>query len=324
MKQDLKKGATGGAAPFISLAPLAGVSDRPFREICFAYGASGATTEMVSAQALYYENDRTAQLLEKGEEGDLVLQLFGHDPDILRQVIEERFNADHRFVAIELNMGCPAPKIVKNGDGSALMKDPEKVGRILRAMVFGSKKPIHLKMRLGWDDRSKNYLEIAKIAEDAGVSMLTLHARTREMQYSGQADWGAIAALKRAVSIPVIGNGDVRTPEDAKRLFDETGCDGIAIGRGAMGKPFLFRQIREFLQTGRYEAPAIQEVIATLFLHYKKEMALRGEDRALLEMRKHIAWYIAGYRGAAKAKAKIMVAKSYAEVEQILQDAALQ
>ncbi len=309
---------SSSASVFVTLAPLAGVSDMPFRELCFSWGADGATTEMVSAQAIFYGNHRTEDLLEKGEEGSLTLQLFGKNPDILSQVIRTHFNEDPRFSAIELNMGCPAPKIVKNGEGSALMKNPLLVGRILGAMVQTSSKPVHIKMRLGWDETSINYLEIAHIAEEEGISQITLHARTREQQYSGQADWSAIARLKEEVRIPVVGNGDVDTPERALAMVQNTGCDGIAIGRGAMGNPFLFQEIKSYLKHGSYARPSIDVVIETLKKHYEKEVRMRGETRALLEMRKHIAWYIAGTYGAGKTKAKIMTAETKKEVFSIL------
>ncbi|MDD7593697.1 MAG: tRNA dihydrouridine synthase DusB [Peptoniphilaceae bacterium] len=305
-------------SPFVSLAPLAGVSDVAFRELCFEYGAQGATTEMVSAKALYYDSARTKRLMERGDEGELVLQLFGHEPDVMVQVLREEINDDPRFCAVELNMGCPAPKIVKNGDGSALMRDPKAAGALLEAMVEASAKPVHLKMRLGWDDETQNYLEMGKIAEDAGVRQLTLHARTREQQYSGVADWEAIARLKDAVSVPVIGNGDVRKPEDAARMLEQTRADGIAIGRGAMGNPFLFRQIRELWKSGTYTTPTVDETLAVLRCHYQKEIERRGVDTALVLMRKHTAWYLSGYYGAAQTRVQLMEARSADDVWAIL------
>lgn len=307
------------SSPFVTLAPLAGVSDVAFREICTAYGASGATTEMVSAKALYYDSARTKTLMERGDEGALVLQLFGHEPDVFSAVLREFVNGDDRFSAVELNMGCPAPKIVKNGDGSALMRDPQKAEAVLSAMVQASAKPVHLKMRLGWEDASKNYLEMAQMAEEVGVEQITLHARTREQQYAGEADWESIAKLKETVHIPVIGNGDVRSAEDAKKMFEETHVDGIAIGRGAMGNPFIFRQIREYWRTGVVPAVRIEETMRVLRTHYAKEIAHRGVETALVIMRKHTAWYLSGYYGAAKTRVKLMEAGSAEEVWDILE-----
>lgn len=303
---------------FITLAPLAGVSDHSFRELCFRYGCDGATTEMISAQALLYDSARTQSLLTKGEEGALVVQLFGKDPAILSRVIREHMNNDSRFCAVELNMGCPAPKIVKNGEGSALMREPEKVAAIFHAMRKASEKPVYVKMRLGWDAESINFLEIAHIAEEEGLSQVTLHARTREQMYAGKADWEAIARLKDHVSLPVVGNGDVFKPEDAVALWEQTHCDGITIGRGAMGNPFLFRQIHEFCTSGTYAPTAAEEMIDVLLEHYAKEIAWRGEKRGILEMRKQMACYLGGYFGATQTKSAIMQMTTMAEIREAL------
>ena len=291
---------------FVSLAPLAGVSDRCFREICFRYGCGEATTEMISAQALLFDSARTEKMLEKGKEGKLIVQLFGKEPSTLARVIRERFNGDDRFQAVELNMGCPAPKIVHNGEGSALMRDPTLAGHLFHAMVETSTKPVYVKMRLGWDEHSINFLTIAHIAEEEGISRITLHARTREQMYSGNADWEAIAHLKNSVNIPVVGNGDVTTPEEAQEMENVTGCDGIAIGRGAMGNPFLFRQIQAYRSTGTYAKTDVKEAVSVLLAQYASEIACRGEGRAILEMRKLMACYLSGFYGSAKTKSAIM------------------
>lgn len=299
---------------FVSLAPLAGVSDRCFREICFHYGCDEATTEMISAQALLYDSARTERMLDKGTEGKLTIQLFGKDPSILAQVIRERFNTDDRFQAVELNMGCPAPKIVRNGEGSALMREPKRSAEIFRAMVEASTKPVYVKMRLGWDDDSINYLTIAHIAEEEGVSRITLHARTREQMYAGKANWEAIADLKDAVNVQVVGNGDVTTPEEAEKMEKQTRCDGIAIGRAAMGNPFLFRQIHAYRATGTYVPVSREETVAVLLDHYMREITCRGEQRAILEMRKLMACYLSGFPGSARTKAAIMTMTDMTEI----------
>lgn len=304
---------------FVSLAPLAGVSDRSFREICFRYGCDEATTEMISAQALLYDSDRTARMLEKGQEGKLTIQLFGKEPEALASVIRTRFNADERFQAVELNMGCPAPKIVRNGEGSALMRDPHHAVSIFRAMVKASTKPVYVKMRLGWDESSINYCSLAHMAEEEGIQRITLHARTREQMYAGKADWEAIGRLKNAVGIEVVGNGDVTTPEEAEAMEKQTGCDGIAIGRGAMGNPFLFRQIQEYRAEGTYLPVTIEETVAVLLEHYASEIACRGEHRAILEMRKLMACYLGGFPGAARVKAAIMTMTDMLEIRQELE-----
>lgn len=304
---------------FVSLAPLAGVSDRCFREICFQCGCEEATTEMISAQALLYDSARTEHMLEKGEEGKLTVQLFGKDPCVLAKVIRTRFNADDRFQAVELNMGCPAPKIVRNGEGSALMRDPKQAQTLFHAMVQASTKPVYVKMRLGWDASSINYLTLAHIAEEEGIARVTLHGRTREQMYAGKADWEAIARLKDALHVQVVGNGDVTTPEEAIKMETWTGCDGIAIGRGAMGNPFLFRQIHEYRMTGSYAPVSVDEVLDVLLDHYEREIACRGEQRAILEMRKLMACYLAGFHGSARTKAAIMTITNMESVRQELE-----
>lgn len=307
--------------PIFGLSPLAGVSDLAFRKICFEKGADFAVTEMVSAKALYYGNRKTEDLLKiDPTETQVGCQLFGSEPEIFMSVIKNKINPRDDIDWIDLNLGCPAPKIVKNGEGSALMKDPKLVGRIVKSMVQASNKPVTVKLRLGFDDRSINYLEIGKIAEAEGASSLTLHARTREQMYAGHADWEAIGRLKESVSIPVIGNGDVRSPEDAEKLLDQTGCDGIAIGRGATGRPFIFEQIKTYRQTGHYEEPSMDQIIDLMKRHYRYELEDKGDRLGLLNMRKHIAWYIGGMPGSAKCKDAVNRAQTKEEVFEIIED----
>ncbi len=280
---------------FIGLAPLAGFSDRPFRSIVFDLGADFAVTEMVSIKGLFYKNRNTEELLKTGKnEREVWIQVFGHEPEIFTQVIQEALNPREDFYGIDLNMGCPAPKIVKNGDGAALMKEPKRVEKLIKAMVEVSNKPVSVKMRLGFDHTCINFLEIGKICQEEGASRITLHARTREAMYSGQADWDAIRKLKDALQIPVIGNGDVTCPEEARALFELSGCDGIAIGRGAIGNPFLFGMIKEYLKKGFYEKPGISQIFSLLKRHYDLEVEERGEKRALLVMRKEASRYLRG------------------------------
>lgn len=303
----------------VGLAPLAGVSDLSFRRLAFEGGADFAVTEMVSAKGLYYGSGKTQDLMATHpEEGDLSLQLFGHEPEILAKVVEDQVNPREDFVAVDLNMGCPAPKIVKNGEGSALMKDPLLAGRVMRAMVRASNKPVTLKFRLGWDQDHINYLEIGRIAQEEGIASLTLHARTREAMYSGKADWEAIRKLKDHVKIPVIGNGDVDSPEAAKAMLEVTSCDGIAIGRGAMGHPFLFRQIKEYFEKGTYRVMTYDRVLELVRRHYDLEIRERGERGALLIMRTQLPCYIEGFFGAARIRKEVNGSGTWEEVFDIL------
>lgn len=312
MKNEKKK-------KIIGLAPLAGISDLPYRLICFINGADYAVTEMVSCKALYYNSDKTEELLRTScNEGKLSLQLFGNDPEILKKVIKEKINHREDFSMIDLNMGCPAPKIIKNGDGSALMSKPILVGKIIGAMVKASTKPVTVKFRLGIDDESKNFLEIGKIAENEGAEMVCLHGRTQKAMYSGKADWNAIAELKNELNIPVIGNGDVDSPEKAIKMFKETGCDGIAIGRAAIGNPFIFQQIKDYLEFGDYKSCDIENIFSTLLLHYKLEIEERGEHRAMLLMRKNFSAYISGLKGVKEARRIINQTDSFNELKQVI------
>ena len=298
----------------VILAPMAGVTDLPFRLLCRKAGAGMVCTEMVSAKAIYYNNKNTEGLLEiHPEEGPVSLQLFGSDPQIIADMakrIEER-----PFSVLDFNMGCPVPKVVNNGEGSALMKNPALVREILSALVKAVKKPVTVKIRKGFDEGHCNGVEIAKIAEDCGVAAIAVHGRTREQYYSGHADWDIIRQVKAAVRIPVIGNGDLLSGEDVRNMYRQTGCDGFMIGRGAQGNPWIFRQILHFLETGEaLPKPPVKEVIETMLRHARMLIAYKGEHTGIREMRKHAGWYVNGCRNAAKLRGKINEAESYAEL----------
>ena len=276
------------------LAPMAGVTDLPFRLLCKEQGAGLLCMEMVSAKAIYYNNKNTESLMAIDErEHPVSLQLFGSDPDIISEMakrIEER-----PFDILDLNMGCPVPKVVNNGEGSALMKQPKLVEEILTKTVKAIKKPVTVKIRKGFDDGSINAVEIAKIAESCGVAAIAVHGRTREQYYSGKADWDIIRQVKEAVKIPVIGNGDIFTPEDARRMLEETGCDGLMIARGAKGNPWIFSRTLHYLDTGELlPMPDKEEIKAMLLRHAQLQIQFKGEYLGIREMRKHLAWYTAG------------------------------
>lgn len=305
----------------IILSPLAGVTDRAFRSICNEYDLDYAYTEMVSAKGLLYLDKNSKELLEKfpGEK-NLGVQIFGSDPEIMSQVIKKANITKDKFDSIDINMGCPAPKIFKNGEGSALMKNPELVKKIIYSVSEVTDLPVSAKFRLGVDDNSINYLEIGKICQDYGAKKVTLHARTRKQMYSGQADWSAIKALRENLDIPVVGNGDIFTPEDAVKMIERTGVDKIAIGRGAMGNPFIFKQIKDYISTGKYEQPSIDKIVDTIVKHYSLLVEYKGERIAINEMRKHIAWYLKGFRGSNNLKNTINVTKDKDEVFRLLEN----
>ena len=289
----------------VVLAPMAGVTDLPFRLLCREHGAGLLCMEMVSAKAIYFNNKNTEQLMEiHPEETPVSLQLFGSDPDIVSDMaarIEEK-----PFSVLDINMGCPVPKVVNNGEGSALMKNPALVREILTKTVKAIQKPVTVKIRKGFDDSCINAVEIAKIAEDCGVAAIAVHGRTREQYYSGKADWDIIAQVKDAVQIPVIGNGDVTDCASAAKMFDETGCDGIMIGRAARGNPFLFEQVVSYLETGVIgEGPTKEHMRDTVLRHMELQLKYKGEYTAVREMRKHIAWYSAGLPHSAKLRQKV-------------------
>lgn len=287
------------------LAPMAGVTDLPFRLLCREQGAGLLCMEMVSAKAILYRNKNTEGLLEiHPDEPPVSLQLFGSDPDIISEMakrIEER-----DFAILDINMGCPVPKVVNNGEGSALMKNPALVEQIVGKTVKAIKKPVTVKIRKGFDDGHVNAVEIAKAAESAGASAVAVHGRTREQYYAGEADWDIIAQVKAAVKIPVIGNGDVTDGESAKRLLEQTGCDGIMIGRAARGNPWIFREIAAFLETGeKPERLSEEEVREVILRHAALQLQIKGEYIGIREMRKHLSWYTAGYPNSSRLRAKI-------------------
>ena len=300
------------------LAPMAGVTDLPFRVLCKEQGAGLICMEMVSAKAILYKNKNTEDLMtiHPGEH-PVSLQLFGSDPEILAQIaaqIEER-----PFDILDFNMGCPVPKVVNNGEGSALMKDPALVRKIVTGMVKAVKKPVTVKIRKGFNEESANAVEIAKILEDCGVAAIAVHGRTRAQFYSGKADWDIIRQVKEAVSIPVIGNGDVFTPQDAKRLVEETGCDGIMVARGAKGNPWIFKQITHYLETGELlPRPSAEELKAMILRHGQMMMEFKGELAGMREMRKHVAWYTAGYPNSAALRNEINSVATLEELTELI------
>lgn len=289
----------------VALAPMAGVTDLPFRILCKEQGCGLMCTEMVSAKALLYKNKNTKSILETlPKERPIAVQLFGSDPEIMGEIAHEL--EEGPFDIIDVNMGCPVPKIVNNGEGSALMKDPKRVEAILTSMVKKVKKPVTVKFRKGFNDASVNAVEIAKIAEGCGAAAVAVHGRTREQYYSGKADWDIIRQVKEAVGIPVLGNGDIFRPEDAKRMIDETGCDGVMVARGAKGNPWLFHRINRYLDTGELlPPPSPAEVREMILRHGRLQTEYKGEHTAMREMRKHVAWYTAGYPHSAALRNEI-------------------
>lgn len=289
----------------IILAPMAGVSDLPFRLLCREQGAGLVCMEMVSAKAIYYNNRNTDSLMEiHPNEVPASLQLFGSDPVIISEMakrIEER-----PFALLDINMGCPVPKVVNNGEGSALMKNPKLVEEILSSLVKAINKPVTVKIRKGFDDSHVNAVEIAKIAEACGVAAVAVHGRTREQYYSGHADWDIIAEVKNAVKIPVIGNGDVDSPQAAEQLLAQTGCDGVMIGRAAQGNPWIFREVTKYLETGEIvERPDNKEKKETILKHAALQLEYKGEYTGVREMRKHLSWYTIGMPHSARFRQMI-------------------
>ena len=300
----------------VILAPMAGVTDLPFRLLCREQGAGLVCMEMVSAKAIYYNNKNTEGLMEvHPEEKPASLQLFGSDPKIISEMAKRI--EDRPFSILDLNMGCPVPKVVNNGEGSALMKDPGLVEQILTSLVKAVKKPVTVKIRKGFDEGHVNAVEIARIAEACGAAAVAVHGRTREQYYSGRADWDIIAAVKDAVKIPVIGNGDVDSPEAAAHMLEATGCDGVMIGRSAQGNPWIFREVVHYLETGELlPGPSVQERRDTVVRHARLQLEYKGEYTGVREMRKHLAWYTTGMPHSAKFRQTI---NSMESMEELLQ-----
>lgn len=289
----------------VILAPMAGVTDLPFRVLCREQGAGCVVTEMVSAKAVLYNNKNTRELLQiDPAERPAAVQLFGSEPDIMAEIAARLEEGPYDY--IDVNMGCPVPKIVNNGEGSALMKNPERAKEVLTAMVRAVKKPVTVKFRKGFNDLSVNAVEFAKMAESCGVAAVAVHGRTREQYYSGKADWDIIRQVKEAVRLPVIGNGDIFTPEDAGRMLKETGCDGIMVARGAKGNPWLFGRINHYLDTGEVlPGPSMAEIKAMILRHGRMLVQFKGEGVAMREMRGHMAWYTKGMPHSATLRNEI-------------------
>ena len=286
----------------LALGPMAGVTDLPFRLLCKEMGCNMLYTEMVSAKAILYKNKNTKELLNIDKnEHPVGAQLFGSDPDIMAQIAAQVEEGECDF--IDINMGCPVPKIVNNGEGSALLKQPKLVEEILTKMVKAVNKPVTVKIRKGFENGTVYAVEIAKIAESCGVSAIAVHGRTREQYYSGKADWDVIKDVKKAVKIPVIGNGDIFSAEDAKAMKEYTGCDGLMVARGARGNPWIFREIKEYLENGNViDKPTINDIREMIIRHAKMLVDYKGEYTGIREMRKHIAWYTAGLPHSAELR----------------------
>lgn len=287
----------------IMLAPLAGVSDVGFRLIAEKYGADKTFTEMVSVNALYYDNKKTDDLLFISEnEKNCNIQIFGSKPEIIEKVVKDKINPIEKSKEISFNMGCPVAKITKNGEGSALMAKPKLVEEICKTLRKSTDKKINIKFRLGIDDKNLNYLEIGKIAQDAGIDYVILHARTKQQMYSGKANWNHIKILKENLSIPVIANGDIFCVEDFVKVIDKTKADGVMLARGAMGNPFLFKEIKDYINKGFYEKPSSTQIIDQLIEQYKLELKYKKEKLVVTQMRKHLSWYIKGLENSSKIR----------------------
>ncbi|WP_303864944.1 tRNA dihydrouridine synthase DusB [Alkalibaculum bacchi] len=296
------------------LAPMAGVTDLPFRLLCKEQGCSLMYTEMISAKGLYYGDKKTRSLMETlDEEKPIGIQIFGSDPKIMAKVVKEQIN-DMTFALVDINAGCPAPKIVKNGDGSALMKNPELLGEIVYAVAKESRIPVTVKIRSGWDDTHINAVEVARIIEDAGANAITVHGRTRAQFYSGKSNWDIIKRVKEQLQIPVIGNGDVKSYKNAISLLDSTKCDGIMIGRGSLGNPWIFSMLVNQCE----KCPSPQEKIQTAIKHMEMLLEIKPEKVVMGEIRKHIGWYTKGLQGSAEIRNQINQTLSSVEVKDLL------
>jgi tRNA-dihydrouridine synthase B len=304
----------------LCLGPMAGVTDLPFRMLCKEQGVDLVYTEMVSAKGVQYNNKNTESLLQVAEaERPAALQLFGAHPDILRETARR---LEHRnFDILDINMGCPVPKVVNNGEGSALMKKPELIGEIVRQVAKGYSKPVTVKIRKGFHEDSVNAVEVAKIAEENGAAAIAVHARTREQYYSGKADWDIIRRVKEAVSVPVIGSGDVFTPQDAREMLLQTGCDGLMMARGTRGNTWLFAQIKAYLEQGiLLPKPEFAEVRTMILRHADMSAEYKGEFIGIREMRKHVAWYTTGFPGSAKLRSRVNEIETMDDLRRLLEE----
>ena len=303
------------------LGPMAGVTDLPFRLLCHEQGAGLVVMEMISAKAITYHNSKTRELMATDpKEAPVSLQLFGHESDVMAEAVKHI--EEEPFDILDVNCGCPVPKIVNNGEGSALMKDPALIEKIVAALVAATDRPVTVKIRRGYDFDHLNAVDCAKAAEQGGASAIAVHGRTRSQQYAGEADWSCIADVVQAVHIPVIGNGDVADGPSAKRMLDTTGCTAVMVARAAEGNPWIFHEINEYLENGKQvEGPTKREIVQTILRHARMLIDLKGERTGMQEMRRHAAWYLQGFPGAGKLRSRINQVTTLDEMEKVLHDA---